>query len=94
MRIAATSNFKKLWGKIEQDLAPDTYTLTIDNQYDTDIFGGKKGIVLSTANSFGGQNFILSSLYIVFGCISMLISILFLIKSLYYPEKLPDLKLD
>jgi hypothetical protein len=94
MRISATSNFKKLWGKIEQDLSPDTYTLTVDYQYDPEIFGGKKGIVLSTANAFGGQNYILSSLYIVFGCISLLISILFLIKSLYYPEKLPELKLD
>lgn len=94
MRVSATSNFKKLWGKIEQNLSPGQYTLTINNTYDPDSFGGKKGVVFSTANVFGGRNFILSTLYIVFGGISMLISILFLIKSYYYPEKLPELKID
>lgn len=31
MRTASTPNFKKLWGRIEQDLEPGTYTIKIDN---------------------------------------------------------------
>ena len=36
---------------------------------------GKKSIVLRTTNAFGGENSILATLYIVFGAISILISI-------------------
>lgn len=94
MRVSATSNFKKLWGRIEEDLQPGEYTLTVENNYDVDTFGGTKGVVFSTANNFGGKNFILSTLYIIFGSISMFIAIAFWVKSIYYPEKLPELKLD
>lgn len=31
MRVAAMPNFRKLWGRIEDDLPAGTYTLTIDN---------------------------------------------------------------
>jgi len=39
------------------------------------MFGGKKSIVFRTTNAFGGENSILATLYIVFGAISILISI-------------------
>jgi hypothetical protein len=68
--------------------------MEIENKYMTAKFGGSKGIVLSTANEFGGKNFILSYLYLIFGALSLVIAIIFTIKSKYYPEKLPDLKLE
>ena len=92
MRVAATPTFKKLWGRIETNLKKsESYTIEIKNKYKTSSFGGTKGIVFSTANEFGGKNFILSYFYIVFGVISIIIGIAFGIKSKFYPEKLPDL---
>ena len=43
-------DFKKHWGKIEQDLMPGKYTVTIDNNFDVSEFEGEKYIVLSTTN--------------------------------------------
>ena len=31
MRTAATPDFRKLWGRIEQTIQPGTYTVTIEN---------------------------------------------------------------
>lgn len=31
MSFSTTPNWKKLWGKIDQDLEPGKYTLTVDN---------------------------------------------------------------
>ena len=47
MRIAAMPSFRKLWGRIENDLAAGNYTLEIDNSkiifyldYDISSFSG------------------------------------------------------
>ena len=32
MRIAALSTFRKLWGRIDQDISPGNYTLQINNR--------------------------------------------------------------
>jgi hypothetical protein len=52
------------------------------------IIKGKKGIVFSSANAFGGSNYVLSYLYIGIGVLSIVISIVFFLKTKFYPERL------
>ena len=40
MRTAGLPNFRKLYGKLNEDLAEGTYTLKIKNNYDVQSFGG------------------------------------------------------
>lgn len=87
MRTAATPNFRKLWGRIEQDLNPGTYTVDITNNYDVSGFDGKKYIVISTANTFGGKNYFLAISYLVVGGLAIGVAILFFIKNLVSPPK-------
>lgn len=76
MRPAGLPNFRKLWGKIEENLEPDTYTITFENNYKID-YGGQKFFVISTVNAFGGKNSFLGISYIVVGGICILMAILF-----------------
>jgi len=38
MRTAGLPNFRKLWGKIEDGLAPGNYQIRIENNYKVDKF--------------------------------------------------------
>jgi len=80
MRPAGLSNFRKLWGRINETLTNGTsYTMSISNFYNVTAFNGQKFIVLSTVNSFGGRNNFLGISYIVVGSICVLMAIAFLI---------------
>lgn len=78
MRTAGLPNFRKLWGKIESNLKPGTYSLEIKNNYDVSSFEGKKTFVLSTTNALGGKNYFLAICYIVVGSLCMVFAIIFL----------------
>jgi len=80
MRTAALPSFRKLWGRIEQDLQPGKYTILIGNNYDVSPFEGKKYFAVSTANAFGGKNIFLGVSYIVIGGITLIITVIFIIK--------------
>jgi len=54
MRTSGLSDFRKLWGKIENSMTPGTYTLVINNTYDMTDFGGTKTFVITTTNFLGG----------------------------------------
>mmetsp|Transcript_35451 Transcript_35451/g.35114 ORF Transcript_35451/g.35114 Transcript_35451/m.35114 type:complete len:190 (+) Transcript_35451:267-836(+) len=60
MRTAGMPNFRKLWGRVRDDIPKGTLTITINNNYDVSSFDGKKTFVLSTTNAFGGKNYFLS----------------------------------
>lgn len=79
MRTAGLPNFRKLWGKIESDLAPGTYTVHIKNSYDVNGFEGNKSFVLSTTNALGGKNYFLAVCYIVVGSLCLIFAIIFLV---------------
>ena len=55
---------------------------------------GTKGVRFMTTNQFGGKNFILSYLYIACGAFSMLVGIIFALKTRFFPEKIPELKFE
>ena len=77
MRPSGLPNFRKLWGRIHQDLEPGEYTLNINNQFDVASFSGQKHFVLSNVNAFGGKNTFLAVSYIVVGVICIILAIVF-----------------
>ena len=80
MRPAGLPNFRKLWGRINTDLKAKTEILVhIDNKFDVSSFNGKKYLILSTVNAFGGKNSFLGISYIVLGGISIILAIVFVI---------------
>ena len=81
MRPAGLPNFRKLWGRITDiDLkAGSQIEVKIDNNFDVSSFNGKKYLILSTVNAFGGKNSFLGISYIVLGGISIILAVVFVI---------------
>ncbi|KAL4477009.1 hypothetical protein ABPG72_011706 [Tetrahymena utriculariae] len=80
MRTAALPDFRKLWGRIDQNVVAGSYTIQIANNYPVDSFDGTKSFVLSTANAFGGRNSFLGISYLVMGIICFIILMVFVFK--------------
>lgn len=72
MSTAGLPRFRKIWGRIEEDLESGSYQLVIVNNYDVSSFDGQKHIVMSTTSAFGGKADFLGVLYIVVGVLAML----------------------
>ena len=79
MRPAGLPNFRKLWGRIRQDLPEGEYTVMIEDNFKVSAFKGRKHIVLSTVNAFGGKNTFLGVSYVVVGGICIVLALIFLI---------------
>lgn len=87
MRTAALPTFRKLYGKIEVDLkANQTITVTIENNYNTYEFGGKKKLVLSTASWLGGKNDFLGLAYLTVGGLCFFLAAAFTVIYLVKPR--------
>jgi hypothetical protein len=91
MRAAALPNFRKLWGRIEQNLYDgDVVTINILNVYNTYSFHGKKKIVLSTSSWIGGKNNFLGCAYLCIGCMCFLLAFSFFLMYRQWPRALGD----
>ena len=91
MRTAALPTFRKLYGRIETDLEPGTtLSVYINNYYNAYGFGGSKKLVLSTATWIGGRNDFLGLSFIVVGCASILMGLVFLYVHVKNPRPLGD----
>lgn len=91
MRTSGLPNFRKLWGRIEQDLDSGIYTLRVNSIYDVSDFDGEKYVVLSTANALGGDNTYLGIAYLVVGGITLTLAIVFAVKGYFYSRKVDNL---
>jgi len=93
MRTAGLPTFKKLYRKIEgRDLAAgDKITITYNNVFPVQTFGGTKSIVLSTTSALGGKNDFLGYAYISVGVVCLVLAIGFLVKHRYSPRTMGDM---
>ncbi|XP_052180011.1 putative ALA-interacting subunit 2 isoform X4 [Diospyros lotus] len=91
MRTAALPSFRKLYGRIEEDLdVEDVVTVKVLNNYNTYSFGGKKRLVLSTSSWLGGKNDFLGVAYLFVGSSSIFISLVFLLLHVKNPRPYGD----
>ena len=67
METAAFANFRKLYGTIEKGLKQGTYDMNVSYNFPVVDFGGKKRIVFSTINFFGGKNNLIGQTYLITG---------------------------
>lgn len=91
MRTAALPTFRKLYGKIEEDLdANKNISVIVQNNYNTYAFGGKKRLVLSTTSWIGGKNDFLGVGYLTVGGLSLFFALAFLLVYVLKPRPLAD----
>jgi hypothetical protein len=86
MRIAALPTFRKLYGRIDMDLqAGDRVEVTMQNNYNSYSFNGKKSLVLSTAGWLGGKNAFLGRAYAIVGLACFLLALLLALLYFVFP---------
>uniref|UniRef100_A0A7R9U6E4 Cell cycle control protein 50A n=1 Tax=Pinguiococcus pyrenoidosus TaxID=172671 RepID=A0A7R9U6E4_9STRA len=91
MRTAGLPQFRKLYGRIEEDIPKGTQLrFQIVPRFIVEEFDGKKFIVVSTTTWFGGRNPFLGIAYIVVGSICLFLSLVFFVKHTVAPRKLGD----
>ena len=79
MRPSGLPNFRKLWGRIDNELEKGDYYFMINDVFDVKKFKGKKYVIISNANMLGGKNDGLAICFIIVGVLSIVIGITFLI---------------
>jgi len=91
MRIAALPTFRKLYGWIDQPIAAGT-TLTFDivNNWEVSSFSGRKSLVMTTTNIFGGRNDWLGMYYYVVGFFCLGVAFFAAIKQTFRPRRMGD----
>lgn len=92
MRPAALPTFRKLYGRIHEDLIPSGTDIefNVKSVFDVESFQGTKSLVLSTSSFMGGKNPFLGYAYIVVGALCILAAFVFAIRQALGGRKLGD----
>ena len=92
MRTAGLSTFRKLYGRIDEDLNEgDIVYIGVQSNFPVESYGGTKTIVLSTATWAGGKNAFLGIAYIVVGGLSIIFTIVYAVLHFRKPRRLIDI---
>jgi len=65
LHLAPLGSFRKLWARIDQDLPPGEYVITVNNNFNISYYDGDKSVVIGTVNYFGTKNYLLLVMYLV-----------------------------
>lgn len=91
MKTAALPHFRKLYGRITEDIDANTeLEFTINANFPVYQFKGKKYIIVANTGWIGGKNSFLGICYLVVGILSCVIGVIFLIKHIIKPRKFGD----
>ncbi|KAI1341365.1 lem3 cdc50 family protein [Xylariaceae sp. FL0016] len=91
MRTAGLPTFSKLYARNNNDkLVAGNYEINITDTFRTDVYQGKKSIVLTTLSVMGGKNQFLGILWLVVGGFCLALALVFLATNLVKPRKLGD----
>jgi len=93
MRVATRPNFRKLYGYIEQTIPAGTLLeFEINLNYVVESFGGKKALVISTNNAWGGKDKYVGITLYAMGYFCLACGIIFAIKHWFRPRRIADRK--
>lgn len=90
MRVAAFPDFRKLYGVINTPMQ-GFYRLSIDNQFPTDDFGGKKSVIFGHATAIGGNQTWLGVAFVITGSICLVCAALLLLAACIFPRRSSDM---
>ena len=85
MNIETSHNFKKIWGRIDNNLEPGNYSLFVKYNYDIKKYEGEKYFCISNANKFGINN-LFGYFFIAIGIYLLIIILLLWVKYLLSKE--------
>jgi len=91
MRGATTSDFRKLYGRIDEEIKLPV-TISIDSRYPIERYKGKKGVLLTKTSWMGGKNAALGVTYILTGSLCLLVAAFFFLKHSKDPRSLGDVR--
>lgn len=91
MRTSPFPTFLKIYAKIDREMPAHNYTITIDNNYPTDLFHGEKYIVLTNLSLIGGKNQVLAILYLVTGSVMIIFGFIIILSRIFCPRNIGDL---
>lgn len=93
MRTAGLPEFRKPYGRIKKDIRKGTQlTFNVTANFDVSEFDGTKSLVITEIGEYGGKNPFLGIAYIVVGCVSWFLAILFGVKHYVAPRPLGDVR--
>ena len=91
MRVAALPTFRKLYGWINQPIANGTVlTFQITNNWEVGTFEGRKSLVITNTNIFGGKNQWMGLYFYSVGFFCIGAAVFFALKQLIRPRRLAD----
>lgn len=92
MRIAALPTFRKLYGWMDQPIANGTtLSFTINNNWEVGSFQGRKSLVVTTTNVFGGRNSWMGRYIYSVGIFCLGVALFAAIKQTFRPRRMGDM---